>query len=273
MSALRVTIAGQTMSLFPQRAAFWHASSTLLVADLHLGRQQAWRAGGVPISDRAQLASLDEPLQRLSTVLHATAAARVLVLGDLLHAPAGLTDAMVDHVAAWRAGHRGVRFDVVPGNHDRHLDRVIDAWRLVVAERRVVEAPFEFVHNPADAQGMPPAYTRGGEEWLAGDPASTVASRRPGNVEAAVRPDRSRLSDAARGVEPHPIVTCSGHIHPMVRLATSRESLRVPAFLASGRLFLLPAFCGFFSGVTVEPAPDSRIYPIAGDRVLDLSGR
>ena len=75
MNALRITVADQTISLYPQRAAFWHESSTLLVADLHLGRQQAWRAGGVPISDAAQTASLDEPLQRLTALLLATSAA------------------------------------------------------------------------------------------------------------------------------------------------------------------------------------------------------
>ena len=221
MNALRITIAAQSLSLYPQRAAFWHEPSTLLVADLHLGRQQAWRAGGVPISDAAQIASLDEPLQRLTALLQATNAARLLVLGDLLHAPAGLTDAMVAHVAAWRARHADLRLEVIPGNHDRKLDHVAEAWNLVVREPHVCEPPFEFVHDPADAT----------------------------NAE---------------------LVACSGHIHPMVRLATARESVRVPAFLVTPRLLLFPAFSGLFSGVTIDPTPDTRVYPIAGDRVLAL---
>lgn len=224
MNALRITMSDQTISLYPQRAAFWHESSTLLVADLHLGRQQAWRAGGVPISDAAQLASLDEPLARLSLLLQHTNAARLVVLGDLLHAPAGLTDAMVQRVACWRADHAQLMFEVIPGNHDRSLDRVVDAWRLGVRETRVTEPPFQFVHDPADATPQTPV----------------------------------------------PLIACSGHIHPMVRLSARRESVRVPAFLLTPRLFLFPAFSGFFSGVTIDPTPDTAVFPIAGDRVLDL---
>lgn len=221
MNALRITVADQTISLYPQRAAFWHESSTLLVADLHLGRQQAWRAGGVPISDAAQTASLDEPLQRLTALLQATSAARLLVLGDLLHAPAGLTDTMIARVATWRTRHADIRFEIIPGNHDRKLDRVAEAWNLVVRDSHLCEPPFEFVHDPADAA----------------------------NAE---------------------LLACSGHIHPMVRLASARESVRVPAFLVTPRLLLFPAFSGLFSGVTIDPTPDTRIYPIAVDRVLDL---
>lgn len=225
MNALRITIAGQSVSLYPQRAAFWHDTSTLLVADMHLGRQQAWRAGGVPVSDAAQIASLDEPLARLSMLLEHTDAARLVVLGDLLHAPAGLTDAMIHRVALWRSTHAERQFEVIPGNHDRSLDRVVDAWQLAVREANLVVPPFEFVHDPADATAQ----------------TATV-----------------------------PLIACSGHVHPMVRLSARRESVRVPAFLLSPRLFLFPAFSGHFSGVTIDPAPDTTVFPIAGDRVLDL---
>jgi metallophosphoesterase superfamily enzyme len=175
----------------------------------------------VPISDAAQLASLDEPLQRLEALLDATGARRLLVLGDLLHAPTGLTNTMITRVAAWRERHARLRFEVIPGNHDRKLDRVADVWNLLVRDERVCEPPFEFVHDPSDA----------------------------------ATPDH---------------VACSGHIHPMVRLTTPRESVRVPAFLITPRLFLFPAFSGLFSGVTIDPTPDTRVYPIAGDRVIAL---
>lgn len=150
VTPLRIDIASQSISLFPARGVLWHERSTLLVADLHLGRQQAWRAGGVPISGEAQIASLDEPLERLSMLLRATGARRLLILGDLLHAPAGLTEAMIERVAEWRREHGACRVEVVPGNHDRGLDRVRDAWSLGVLEAIVREPPFVFVHDPAD---------------------------------------------------------------------------------------------------------------------------
>jgi DNA ligase-associated metallophosphoesterase len=224
MTPLRVDIASQTIALFAQRAAFWHETSTLLVADIHLGRQQAWRAGGVPISDAAQIASLDEPLQRLAALLDVTGAKRLLVLGDLLHAPAGLTDTMILRVAAWRERHAHVRFEIIPGNHDRKLDRVAEVWKLMIREACVCEPPFEFVHDPADAA----------------------------NADH---------------------IACSGHVHPMVRLATARESVRVPAFLVMSRRMLLPAFCGLRSGLTFDPPPEASVFAIAGDRVVDVGRR
>ncbi|MBL8886265.1 MAG: ligase-associated DNA damage response endonuclease PdeM [Phycisphaerales bacterium] len=150
MKAIEIQVAGKAVCLLPERAAFLPECGTLLVADLHLGRQHAWHAEGRPIGESAAAASLDEPLNRLAGLVRDTNARRVLVLGDLLHAPAGLTGEMIARVADWRKS-MCVPFELVPGNHDRRLHLVISEWNLRVHDAVLIEPPFAFTHEPASA--------------------------------------------------------------------------------------------------------------------------
>lgn len=142
-----ITLAGQSVTLMPQRAAYWRAASTLLVADLHLGKGETLAAGGVPVPKGI----VEADLSRLSSAVRLTGASRILVLGDLLHAGIGIVPAMVERVAAWRR-ELGVELALVPGNHDRRVERVADAWRLTLLERAHREGPFVFVHDPEEAR-------------------------------------------------------------------------------------------------------------------------
>lgn len=150
MNAIEIQVAGKAVRLLPERAAYLPECGTLLVADLHLGRQHAWHAEGRPIGDAAAVASLDEPLDRLARLVRETNAQRVLVLGDLLHAPAGLTSEMIARVAEWRKTMY-VPFELIPGNHDRRLHLVIGEWKLQVHDAVLVEPPFAYTHEPATA--------------------------------------------------------------------------------------------------------------------------
>jgi len=145
-------VVGATVELLPQRVAYWREASTLLVADLHLGKADALRAGGLPLSDMVLLGVLDKDLGRLRNAIEVTGARRVLILGDLLHATMGVTPQVVARFEAWReAVARGcgeVRFEIVPGNHDRAIGKVVDAWKLQVLSERHEEGPFAFVHEP-----------------------------------------------------------------------------------------------------------------------------
>ena len=150
MNAIEIQVAGKAVRLLPERAAYLPECGTLLVADLHLGRQHAWHAEGRPIGDAAAVASLDEPLNRLAGLVRETNAQRVLVLGDLLHAPAGLTSEMIVRVSQWRKT-MCVPFELIPGNHDRRLHLVIGEWNLHIHDAVLVEPPFAYTHEPASA--------------------------------------------------------------------------------------------------------------------------
>ena len=47
-----VTLAGETVELLAGRALHWPRARAVFVADVHLGKAAAFRAGGVPISPR-----------------------------------------------------------------------------------------------------------------------------------------------------------------------------------------------------------------------------
>lgn len=143
----RVHVAGEDVDLLASRAAYWRGRSTLLVSDLHLGKVETFGAHGVGLPE----ALAAQPLESLAGAVRATGAERVLVLGDLLHAGLGITPALVERVRAWIA-ISGVRVAVVPGNHDRAIERVREAWRLEVLGRVHTEGVFSFAHDPADCR-------------------------------------------------------------------------------------------------------------------------
>ncbi len=133
--------------LLPERAVFWPAARTLLVADLHWGKCETFRAAGAPLPQGLLEADLD----RLESALRSTEASRLMILGDLLHASVGITDWLVQCVAMWRRAWGGLEIVVVPGNHDRRIAMVADAWGFFLAAPTHTEGPFLFVHDPGMA--------------------------------------------------------------------------------------------------------------------------
>lgn len=112
-----VDIAGERMQLFADRALFWPARGRLLIADLHLGKGDVFRAAGIPLPSGGTAYDL----ARLDRLIAATGADELWVLGDLLHGAI--------HHARWREGwdrwrdaHAGLRIAALRGNHDRHRD-------------------------------------------------------------------------------------------------------------------------------------------------------
>ena len=90
-------------------------SATLFVADTHFGKAGVFRRHGMGLPQ----GTTDADLARLGTAIAATEASRVVVLGDFVHAPPAADEPWLARFAAWRAGHAGVDFRVLRGNHDR----------------------------------------------------------------------------------------------------------------------------------------------------------
>lgn len=61
-----------------------------------------------------------------------------------------------------------------------------------------------------------------------------------------------------------------GHIHPQVRIVSSREVVRVPCFYFRKEAGVLPAFGSFTGGGIVQPEPEDNIFIIADDDVIEL---
>lgn len=141
---LDLLLAGEPMRLLADRALYWPARRRLLVADLHLGKADIFRAAGIALPRGGT--ALD--LERIATLAAATGAASLWVLGDMLH---GRTD-LSSWRSAWeafRARHPWLSIVVVGGNHDRALrDAGLD---LELPGEAVRDGPFLLRHAPARA--------------------------------------------------------------------------------------------------------------------------
>ena len=223
-------LAGEEVVLLGQRALFWPRRATLVVADLHWGKAESFRATGLPLPAAVAEGVLAADLERLDRALAATAARRLLVLGDLIHARDGVTPALSARVAAWRRtlDPRGVEsLELVPGNHDRHLARLPAEWRVDVLPPAVDEGPFRFTHAPP-AEG-----------------------------------------NGAEAAAPAPYVL-AGHVHPVARLRGGGDSLRLPCFHLGPRVGVLPAFSDFTGGQRLGRGGGDRVFVVVEGRVVEV---
>ena len=148
MTPLAVELAGEQVLLHPDRALVWPARHMLVVADLHFGKDDAFRRAGIALPDGAARTDL----ARLAGLLHTHRARRLVVLGDFFHARPRAEDAFFPEFAAFRAAHPELAIDVVVGNHDRHGGHALadvatwhrDGFR---------DGAFEFRHEPDAVAG------------------------------------------------------------------------------------------------------------------------
>jgi DNA ligase-associated metallophosphoesterase len=147
-----VLLAGERVELFAERALYWPRERSLFVADVHLGKAAAFRAGGVPLPGGTTAGDLE----RLTRLVAATGARRLVVLGDFLHAAAGRTLALEQAFVAWRDRHAALAITLVRGNHDAKAGDPPAHWRIEVVAEPYPAPPFLLCHEPprASAGGL-----------------------------------------------------------------------------------------------------------------------
>jgi uncharacterized protein len=137
-------VRGQRLILLGERAVYWHATKSLLVADPHFGKAAAFRAAGVPVPR----GTTTENLSRLSSAIDRTRPERIVFLGDFLHAREGRAVETLDTVNAWRSKHASIDMVLVRGNHDKHAGDPPQELDIRCVDGPVVEEPFVFAHRP-----------------------------------------------------------------------------------------------------------------------------
>ena len=148
-SAPEVDFGGTRLRLLPERAAWVEDLGLLLVADMHLGKPQAFRRLGVPVPE----GSTDDDLQRLSRLLATTTARHLVFLGDLLHARASRAPGLLSAVAGWRSRHAEVAMTLVRGNHDARSGDPPVGWGVSLVDEPWGLGPLALCHHPQEVPG------------------------------------------------------------------------------------------------------------------------
>ena len=141
---MKIGVAGETLLLFPERAALLAQTQTLLVADPHFGKAATFRSSGIPVP----AGTTADALERLDALLRRVEVRRILFIGDFLHARRGRSPQTLGAVAKWREAHRGIAMTVVRGNHDREAGDVADIG-IDGIDAPLIEPPFVFTHVPS----------------------------------------------------------------------------------------------------------------------------
>ena len=143
---MNITWRGEALQLRPERGVYLPERGALLVADVHVGKAEAFQRRGVPVPSGVG----DADLGRLSSLLDVCGARSLWVLGDLVHDRDALDTDGLDRL---RARHVGVDFHVVRGNHDRHLEELPPAWGFEVHASTATLGPFALRHEPEGSEG------------------------------------------------------------------------------------------------------------------------
>lgn len=139
-----IEVAGERLLLSAQKAAVWPARRTLLIADAHFGKAASFRARGVPVPEattQANLAALD-------ALIAAHDIARVVFLGDFLHAREAHAPPTLAALRAWRARHAGLDLLLIAGNHDAHAGEPPADLAVESVQGPWIDGPFAFCHHP-----------------------------------------------------------------------------------------------------------------------------
>lgn len=154
---LEVEVGAEPLHLLPEKAAYVPRHRTLLVADVHFGKAMSFRRLGVPVpqgTTAQTLAALDALIERCG-------ARGIVFLGDFLHARQAQAASVLQALARWRAGHRGLALTLVRGNHDRHAGDPPAALGIEVVDEPFALGALQLRHHPLPAEGDG-AYTLAG---------------------------------------------------------------------------------------------------------------
>lgn len=138
----RYQLQGREMDLHPEGAVFLMEERTLVVADLHLGKAAAFRAGGLPVPE----GDAERDLLRVEALVKETGALALVVAGDLFHSATGMTEEIEVLLDGFLL-RVGVPVSLVVGNHDRKVKCLPAGLRV---GERMMCGSIRVVHDPED---------------------------------------------------------------------------------------------------------------------------
>ena len=143
--SLSIDFCGLRLELLGAGALYWSKKRVLFVADLHLGKAETLQAFGQAMPSGHSLADLE----RLAALAKSCGADQVYILGDLIHAKAGLTNKHVAEVGNWLRGAQ-LELSLILGNHDHYAGGVPKEWNLDVLPEGSQVGGLTLNHHPSE---------------------------------------------------------------------------------------------------------------------------
>ena len=141
----------QHFLLHPQRVMYWPAQKTLLVADVHVGKEHVFGRQGIGIPGGIS----ESTLRHLFILANDSGAERLIVLGDFMHAVPHSSEPWLDVLTQLMDQHTQLTVEIVAGNHDREKGRSIVDSRIIWHPVSLMTGPLVLQHEPGkDARGF-----------------------------------------------------------------------------------------------------------------------
>jgi uncharacterized protein len=144
-----VEVGGHVLHLLPQKAAFLPDTSTLLIADAHIGKAVSFRALGVPVPS----GTTTENLNLISDLVARHHAKQIIFLGDFLHSAKAHAAATMAAVSSWREAHASLQITLVRGNHDSRAGDPPAHLNIDVVNEPLMLGGLALCHHPQEVAG------------------------------------------------------------------------------------------------------------------------
>lgn len=139
-----VRLAGEELWLLPEKALYWPAQQTLLIADVHFGKAAAYRRLGQPVpqgTTTSNIAVIEQLLAKLPC-------RQLIFLGDFLHGPGSHATGTLNELARWRERHKDLPITLIRGNHDKRAGDPPQSLNIRVVPEPMLLGPFSLQHEP-----------------------------------------------------------------------------------------------------------------------------
>jgi len=141
---LTINCEGERLLLHPKKVVFWASQSTLLAADVHVGKEHYFGRNGIAIPGGISETSLLD----LFSLSAASSAKKLIILGDFMHSTPTHNESWLSNLSSLLQSHSGLDVIIVSGNHDKALGKKRVDNRIKWHDNALLCPPFIFQHKP-----------------------------------------------------------------------------------------------------------------------------
>lgn len=152
MNTIDIVFVSNKLQLSSQKALFHADSSSLVIADVHLGKTSHFREHGVAVPQ----GSAEEDIKNLDKLIAKFNPKTLIISGDLFHSR---SQGEVEIFSNWREKYPLLKIFLARGNHDRQSLKIYDSLKIVVANEFTIGRGIQKLiirHEPATAPETEP---------------------------------------------------------------------------------------------------------------------